>query len=251
MTNKKFISIIEGEIWADAVECPTKYFITTGGRLIAKERTNDAISIKGKPYKIYRPAKLMKLKIENGYWKVTIFYNGKSYARFVHRLMCQAFIPNPENKPYVNHKNGIKSDNSLENLEWSTAKENTDHAWITGLCKARRGEKGGMAKLANFQASIIRRFFRIYPKANQRKVAEKLNITYSSVCNILQNKSYYDENYIIPDKDINSKTLNREDVLKIREIGKTQKYHITASQFNTSKHIIYQIVNNISWKDLK
>jgi len=245
------ITIIEGEIWKDVVECPDKYFITTKGRLIAKERIVDAVSRNGNPYKLFRPAKIMCQATDNGYKRVTIFYNGKKYRRSIHQLMGQAFLSNPENKPTINHDNTIKDCNYIENLEWNTVGENTRHAWANGLCKYRRGEEGARAKLTNFQASIIRRFFRIYPKANQRKVAEKLNITYSSVCNILQNKSYYDENYIIPDKDINSKTLNREDVLKIREIGKTQKYHITANQFGTSKHIIYQIVNNISWKDLK
>ena len=71
----------------------------------------------------------------DGYPNVTLSINGVSKTITVHRLLAIAFIPNPENKPQVNHKNGNKLDYSLDNLEWATPTENMQHAFDNGLCK--------------------------------------------------------------------------------------------------------------------
>lgn len=77
-------------------------------------------------------------RIQQGYKHVTIYINKKPKSCRVHRLVATAFIPNLENKPYVNHLNGIRSDNRVENLEWATPSENTQHAVDTGLFKPTR-----------------------------------------------------------------------------------------------------------------
>ena len=69
----------------------------------------------------------------NGYLQVNLYKNDKTKSRLVHRLVASAFIPNNENKPQVNHINGDKTDNKISNLEWATAKENSQHAIKTGL----------------------------------------------------------------------------------------------------------------------
>jgi hypothetical protein len=70
---------------------------------------------------------------KDGYKDVCMCKEGKEYHKRCHRLVAAAFIPNPDNKPLVNHINGIPDDNRVSNLEWCTEKENTEHAIRTGL----------------------------------------------------------------------------------------------------------------------
>lgn len=78
---------------------------------------------------VFKGNKKLKCNNHEGYRRVSITYeDGTSKRQYVHRLVAEAFIPNPENKPFVNHKDGNKSNNSLENLEWVTNQENVTHA---------------------------------------------------------------------------------------------------------------------------
>lgn len=74
----------------------------------------------------------------NGYIRVELWENGKGRKHLVHRLLAQAFIPNPHAKPQVNHIDGNKANNALHNLEWVTQSENQTHAYRAGL---QRGYK--------------------------------------------------------------------------------------------------------------
>lgn len=90
------------------------------------------------------PETIMKPNIGKGYLRVPLSKRGKKRLIFVHRLVATAFIPNPENKATVNHKDGNKANNNVDNLEWATIQENTAHAKSSGLtCK---GEKHRLSK---------------------------------------------------------------------------------------------------------
>lgn len=88
------------------------------------------------------------------YYRVSLWLNSKSKFAFVHRLVAQAFIPNPLNLPHVNHKNGVSMDNRAENLEWVTPAQNSAHASSTGL--TIRGSAHYRAKLDESDIAPIR-----------------------------------------------------------------------------------------------
>lgn len=98
------------------VDINDKYIILSNGSLIGKDGT------------IKKPQLDSK-----GYLRVQIYVGGKPVTEKVHRLVARHFIPNPDNKPQVNHIDGDKTNNYIENLEWVTNKENSDHAMSNGL----------------------------------------------------------------------------------------------------------------------
>lgn len=80
--------------------------------------------------------KILKSKPKkNGYPLVTLRYNNKIEYKTIHRLVAETFIPNPNNYPVVNHIDGDKTNNNINNLEWCTQKQNMTHAYTNGLLK--------------------------------------------------------------------------------------------------------------------
>jgi hypothetical protein len=136
------------EIWKDIAGYEGLYQVSNLGNIMSFQnktpKSNKAIS------------KLLKPALSPRYYQVDLCLKGKKRRAIVHREVAIAFIPNPLNKPCVNHINGIRTDNRVENLEWCTSSENRIHAFETGLAKVLHGINHGMCKLTNEQVLKIR-----------------------------------------------------------------------------------------------
>jgi len=122
-----------------------KYKITTDGRVISYNYYNRLV-----------PKELSTTISNTGYVMVGLRDNNKKgHTKLVHRLVAEAFIPNPYNKPHINHIDGDKTNNNISNLEWVTRSENQIHAITTGLVKVPKGEDCYNAKLTNNDAEQV------------------------------------------------------------------------------------------------
>lgn len=130
-----------------------------------------------------KTGKIRILDYNRGYLQIHLSKNKKMDSVKIHRLVAITFIPNPENKPVVNHINNIRDDNRVENLEWVNQKENLEHTFKQG--RVPNGVKHYNAKLNMEQVKEIRE-----SNLNQRELSEIYNISKTAICLILKNKRY-------------------------------------------------------------
>jgi len=164
------------------IEFQNNYYASKDGHIYSTNYTEE-------------PKKLNAFLRKDGYVAVAIHGKGiKRRTVRVHRIIAQAYILNPENKPQVNHLDGNKSNNAVSNLEWVTAKENTKHAWDTGLStfavKSLETTKG-LRKLSFKDAESIRDRYKPRCKINGlRALSREYGIDKQSVKKILDRITY-------------------------------------------------------------
>ena len=176
------------EIWVDVSGFEPFYEISTLGRIRSKPRMK---RIRGGGLQPI-PARLITAQLlKNGYFYVTL-WSGKTKGTTtpLHRVIAKAFIPNPENKPEVNHLNGIRTDNSIENLEWCTTRENALHKYRVLGYKCPTTLKGTANKAAKLNDDKVRQILTLAGSVSMAGIAQRFSVSKRAVQFIIHRKTW-------------------------------------------------------------
>ena len=172
------------EIWKNIKGYEGLYQISNMTRIKSLRRT----SLWG-IQKITLPERILKTGTnEHGYLVAYLNTDGRKKNFLVHRLLADAFLPKVIDKNFLNHKNGNKLDNRLENLEWCTISENAIHAYKTGLKLPIRGERHKLAKLSDKKVLEMRKLREL--GATQVELSKMYNVSRRAVRNVLSYLSW-------------------------------------------------------------
>lgn len=175
------------EIWKDINGYNGMYQVSNLGRVKSLDRKRYCGHKNSEPQLI--KGRILKQRYDRaGYIRVKLSKNSTSKLVTLHRLLAVNFIDNPYNKPNVNHIDGDKSNNSLDNLEWCTQKENVQHSFKTGLSKARKGEKNNLSKLKENDIKEIRKLHR--QKMTQTEISKMFNVSIANISEIVNYKTW-------------------------------------------------------------
>lgn len=222
----------------------TKYYIRSDGTVFSSNYCKDGELKKRKINKI----KNAKDK-DNPYYVVHLSVKNKSYTILVHRLVAGAFIDNPENKPEVNHKNGRKRNNKVNNLEWNFSSENIFHSYESGIRNKLYGEDKANSKITNNQAHEICKLLE-ENKLTMKEISELVGCSKATILNIRQRKAWINisseyniDNYDIRESTNGNKRLKKEtakNICKDIESG-----YFSIRDIATKYNIPYSKVNDI------
>lgn len=139
---------------------------------IPRYESNYLVSENGEVWSVRRKRKLSPKRTRAGYLRVTLSVDGIAKTFAIHRLVAVAFIPNPENKPTVNHINEIKDDNRASNLEWATAKEQNIHGTRAARAVASTDWGARSAKM-DYKEIARKHNYKTMNEAQKKRVVQK------------------------------------------------------------------------------
>lgn len=210
------------------------------------KNTTYSVSSTGCVYNEYSGKILKPFPNNNGYLTVDLFHNTVRERVLVHRLVAIAFIPNPENKPFVNHIDGNKQNNCVENLEWCTPSENSIHAIETNL--SAKGSGKTLAKLTEADVLEIQEAFEQGVK--DYVLAEKYGVTSGVISSIRLGKTWKHVSGKVfePSGPNPVKKLTGEDIPQIRQYFKDGLNDAEIGRkYNVARGTINQIRQGKTW----
>lgn len=234
-------SINNNECWKQIKNFPN-YYVSNFGRIWSVSKNN---------FK-----KLRKNKY--GYMITDLYNKNINYTFIIHRLVAEYFVPNPENKPEVNHKDGNKENNRADNLEWVTRKENIQHAIVNKLIN-NKGENNKQSILTEKDVKEIIYLLK-HTSLTQLEIAERFNVSFQTISEIKLQKTWKYLN--LDTMQIKKKTAKGERNGRCKIAEETARNIIRDIQNNKLKlteiakkyNVTYDTVQNIkrkkSWKHL-
>jgi hypothetical protein len=173
------------ETWKPVVGLEGYYEVSDAGAVRSVARS---YIINGGVYR--KPSVLLKGSIaRNGYLRHTLSVDDVKYYKSVHKMVAEAFVENPLNLPQVNHVNGNKLDNRVENLEWTSASTNVQHAYNIGLANGKAGSRNSQAILTEAEVLEIVRLYNT-GKYKQKDLAQMFGQKFQNISSILRGKSW-------------------------------------------------------------
>ena len=166
------------EIWKEIEGYEGLYEVSNTGKVRSLDRYTT-----GNRHRLLKGKELSQRENELGYKFVQLCKDGIPKHARVHRLVAQAFIQNPEKKPYINHIDANPKNNNVDNLEWCTQQENIQHAYKMG-CFPKQ------TKLTKEQVDYIRDSYIPY-KHSAQNIADELNISIDTVYGVLKKRRRY------------------------------------------------------------